>query len=485
MAHTVLLYPRTGSRRPQDQILPLSLVYIAAPLLHNGHKVTIIDQRLFEDWRERLDKALAEPGTCAAGISTMTGPQITHALEMAAHIRSRAPEMPLVWGGVHPTLLPEQTLASPFVDIVAMGEGEACFPALIDALAANDSWQNLPGLCYMRGGKAVRNPLPPRPDLETLPPPPYELVDLDAYRIRPLRAAGPSLPVVTSRGCAYHCAYCYGGEFHDSQWRGLPAEAAVELMARVVRDFRGEGLFLLDDNFFQDIERVHQIFKTLVEKGPNVPVYNANCRANLLYFMEDEDLALMRKAGVEQIFIGVESGSPEVLRDMRKGISPGQVIAVNLRLREHGISPVFSFMAGLPGETPEDIGMTLDLMMRLKRDNPGAKMYKMGLFVPFPGTDYCRRCSESGSRLPERLEDWGRYDYDHANIDYLSPEFRAYLERVSELSGFIDVDGKISGLAAPLVRAYAAVARWRCSNRRFGWMPEMRLIRRARARQRG
>jgi anaerobic magnesium-protoporphyrin IX monomethyl ester cyclase len=484
MAHVVLLYPHHGRNREQDHILPLSLLHLAAPLVAHGHDATIIDQRVDPDWRATLARALARPQTVAVGISTMTGPQIAYGLEMAAAVRDSAPGLAIVWGGVHPSLLPDQTARHPLVDVVVVGEGETPFTTLIDAIAESRDWRALPGLCYADGGRVVQNPLPDPPDLDSAPPLPYQLFDLDKYRVTPLRSSRPSLPLSTSRGCRFRCAYCYNTQFSLRKWRGMSPGRVLAEIRRLGGECDSQGVFLLDDNFFQDIERARQIMKLIVDARLGTKIYNANCRVDALSRMTPGDLALMAGAGIEQLFIGVESGSPAVLKAMLKDITVEQVLAVNEKLRDTRVMPVYSFMAGLPGETRQDVEMTLDLMMRLKDTNPRARFYKLALYTPFPGTALFDQCIAMGNVFPRRLEDWAAYDYDHINLTWLNDGFRRFLDDVSQLSGFLDVTDKVTGPLAIAAKAYSKVAAIRCRQRWFGWMPEIALIRLMRSRHR-
>ncbi|MEW6605997.1 MAG: radical SAM protein [bacterium] len=426
MGHIVLLFPHTGYNKPSEQILPLGLLYVSAPLVQKGHSVTIIDQRKEAGWRDALRRAVSKPQTLAVGITTMTGPQIEHAMEIAQAVRKMAPELPIVWGGVHPSLLPEQIVQSEMVDIACVGEGEISFSELIKALEERKEWSNVPGICYRKNGKIVSTNSPPLYDLEQLPPLPYDLLDLSSYQTQPLRIKRASLPVITSRGCRFRCAYCYNTKFYQCSWRGMSPEKVMEQITTLVKNYNAGGIFLLDDNFFGSRHRVEQIFKMLIESGLGVHIYNANCRVDFLHRSSSEFLQLMRRAGVEQIFVGVESGSDRVLNSIYKDIKVEQVLEINRNLRDAGIIPVYSFMAGLPGETRLEVEQTLELMVRLREENPQAKLYKLSLFVPMPGTDLFERCKEMGNEFPQRLEDWSNYDYDHVNLTYLSDEHRKF-----------------------------------------------------------
>jgi anaerobic magnesium-protoporphyrin IX monomethyl ester cyclase len=479
--HVVLLHPEPGPKDTEHQILPLGVLHVAAPLVEDGWRVTALDQRKDPDWRATVRQLATDPDTVCVGISTMTGPQIGHALEMAEVVREAAPDVPLVWGGVHPSLLPEQTAEHPLVDIVAAGEGETIFPPLVEALSEGRDWRDLPGLCYRDDqGEVVRNPDGGIPELDDIPRLPYELFDLEKYKVSALRS-GPSLPLVTSRGCRFRCAYCYIQDFFSRKWRGLSVRRTLDEFHRLVDEYDAAGVFLLDDFFFQDRKRAQGILQGLIDEKIEVDLYNANCRADFLYRSDDAFLELMRDAGIKTLFVGTEAGSDETLKLMLKDINTEQVLEVNRRLAKVGIRAVYSFMAGMPDESEENVMETLAFMAQLKAENPGAMLYSVNLFVPFPGTHYFKRAEELGCTFPESLAGWGSFDYGQVNLTYLTPEMRKFLERAEGVSAFLDVDGKTGALIAPFVRAYAAIARMRVKARAYSFMPELPFIRAARA----
>ncbi len=114
-------------------IMPLSLIYIATPL-KDLFDIRIIDQRVDKEWRNTLERELRSGRTICAGISSMTGPQISGALEAASIIKKVSPAVPVVWGGVHPSLAPEQTIKDDRVDMIVLGDGEEPFRELVDAV---------------------------------------------------------------------------------------------------------------------------------------------------------------------------------------------------------------------------------------------------------------------------------------------------------------------------------------------------------------
>ncbi len=172
MADVVLVYPRTRwDIRNLTTRLPLSVLYIATYLRRHGVAVEIVDQRVDDGWEARLRALLAERPAWV-GISSMTGKQIRWGLAAARVVREAAPTVPLVWGGVHPSILPEQTLGHPLVDLVAVGDGEELALELTAALKGPGpaDLSKIAGLAWKRGGRPVVNPPRDPVSMDELPP---------------------------------------------------------------------------------------------------------------------------------------------------------------------------------------------------------------------------------------------------------------------------------------------------------------------------
>src|SRR5208283_4124769 len=146
----LLVFP--GKFKTPDPLVPLSLLYLAASLQEEGFTVRILDMRL-EDYSH-----LEIGNPVFVGISCVSGLQIKYALEFARYVRMHAPSSPIVWGGVHPTLLPEQTASNVYVDIVVRGEGELIIKDLANALALNEPLDNVAGITYNLNGLTKNNP---------------------------------------------------------------------------------------------------------------------------------------------------------------------------------------------------------------------------------------------------------------------------------------------------------------------------------------
>ena len=222
----LLVFP--GRFKAPDPQVPLQLLHVAGALQRAGYRPRIFDMRL-SDYR-----TLSVGDPVFVGLTCMSGPQIRYALEFAARVRAEHPRVPIVWGGVHPTLLPEQTAASPAVDVVVRGEAETVVGPLADRLAADASLADVKGITYELDGAVVSTPDAELVDLDSIQVElPYELLELAGY---PTLQAG-RVHLQTSRGCPSRCGFCYNTGFNKRRWRGKSPERVVAEMQRLLRRF--------------------------------------------------------------------------------------------------------------------------------------------------------------------------------------------------------------------------------------------------------
>jgi radical SAM superfamily enzyme YgiQ (UPF0313 family) len=457
---------------------PLSLIYIATPL-EKKFKIKIIDQRHDKEWQVTLKNELMSDRIICVGISTMTGPQIQGAIEAARFIRQFSPLTPIVWGGVHPSLLPEETIMNEFVDIIVIGDGEETFMDLVAAIQQGKDKKEVKGIIYKDGDAIVRTlhrgPFPIY-KLDNLA---YALVDIDRYKLPETLINGKTLPIITSRGCPYQCAFCYNTHFSRRRWSALSPEQTVSLITDLVSRHQIKNLFLLDDNFFVDLERVRRICELLIENHLSVGIYNANCRVDTLAKMDNEFLKLIKQVGFHQIYVGVESGSNGVLNGIKKDITVEQVLDVNTRLKNVNVKPFYSFMAGFPFETIEDIKKTVLLMSRLLEENPNAIVLKLQLFTPYPGTELFRYVSNLGMKFPKSLEEWSTYHFDRINYNGFSAEHKRFLEDMQFYTSFLDQ--KVFVEHKPFLKfisnLYSKILKFRLAHRLYSFRFELYPLR--------
>lgn len=397
----LLVFPATESVDEKAQ-LPWSLLFLAAPLVAAGVRVRILDQRVTPDWREELEELMARsPGLLCAGISCFLGPQIRPALDVAAHLKSRWPALPIAWGGAFPSLLVEETLRSGLADFVVRGEGEETFLELVRALGEGRAPGPLAGLSTLAAGSVVHGPERGHVDLDALPPIPYELVSLRRYAAY---RSGIQWALYTSRGCPHGCRFCAISLLASRRWRAMGASRVLDEVRRL-HDLGARDVAFCEDNFFVDRRRVRAIAEGLVAMG--LPLtWSASCRVDGILALTSDDLSLLYSSGLRHLHVGAESGSDRVLKLLGKKIGRDHILAANRVCRDAGIVPEYIFMTGFPSETDGERGETLSLIDRLREENPDAWFWRLNHYVPYPGTPLFDEAVASGFVPPASLADW-------------------------------------------------------------------------------
>jgi radical SAM superfamily enzyme YgiQ (UPF0313 family) len=216
MNDVVLFQPKIGS---MDSIrskpaIPLSLLSIASFLKNRGYHVKIIDQRINPKWEKSLNKEFKK-SVIAFGTTCLTGEPILHSL-IASKI-AKENSIPVIWGGVHPSLLPHQTLENENIDVIVKGEGEETFFELIQALERNRPLNKVSGIFFKNNSSIKKTKERSFINLDTLPPIDYKIIDINEYL--PKYKGKSSLYMESSRGCTFNCAYCYNTVFNKKCWR--------------------------------------------------------------------------------------------------------------------------------------------------------------------------------------------------------------------------------------------------------------------------
>ena len=397
----LLLYPATESE--QLVLVPLSMLYVAAPLVEDGIEVEIVDQRLERDFFDTVRKRIG-PDLICIGISCITGPQIEQTIRIAQFVR-KLTDAPIVLGGPHATLFPDQTLQSKWVDYIVVGRGEAPFLNLVRALKKKAAVNGIARVGSQANGKIVVNRgSVDEIDVRKIP---YFLV---------LRYGNPmTIPIITSYGCRYRCSFCVERTLHP-RYHEVPIRDVSVMLAEALR-LGPQFINFIDDNFMLNKNRVIELFSWCRE---NTLDFRWVCtgRVDNVLRLTDDELRFLKRRGLFAVYFGIESGSPRILELIRKGITPEMVLELNSRLKKEGIIPHYSFMAGFPTETRAEFQKTIGIISRLRQDNPQAVVWKINTYTPYPGTDLYDLAVENGFNAPDTFEGW-------ENVYFYSKEYAA------------------------------------------------------------
>lgn len=431
-----MIFPKTGEDVGGSITPPFSILAASSYANREGYEVKIVDQRIDKNWKKTLSDELKST-PLFVGISCMTGSQIGFALEIAGFLR-KITKAPLVWGGIHPTITPLQTLQDKHVDIVAIGEGEETVRDLANALKEKKTLKNVKGIAYRENnGKIIQNPLRDFLDVNKLPDTPWELINAEDYISSSLYiSSGKRMMDIgeTSRGCPYNCAFCCSSKVKKRIWRPMSSSKAVNLIVTTVKKFKLDSIWLRDDNFYVDLKRAEEIFKGIIKADLNIKWYTAGTRIDTFNSMKPDFLKLMIKSGCDALKFGAESGCDRVLESIHKSQTKEGVLAANRKAKEFGIISSYSFMGGFPTETKEELMETIDLMIKLKKENPKAIIESLCMFTPHPKTELFEVALEHGLKPPTNLSDWASWSYyGKAQMTWLTEKEKTFLTNASDI----------------------------------------------------
>ena len=368
----VLVNPPQLTRYPQP---PMGLSLIAAVLEKEGYQVSVLDANASRLKLEDIVPYAA--GADIVGLTAMT-PTINAAISIAQQLKLANPDLVIILGGAHGTLLPEETLAgAPQVDVVVRGEGEETIIDLLRALENKQPLDDVPGISYRKDSETVSTlERSTNIDLDSLPFLAYHLLPWQRYKPHPPHGrALPFAAVITSRGCPYKCSFC--SKVFGSKFRGQSPERVVEEVAYYRERFGVKELAFYDDVFTLNKKRAYTIAEGIMKRGLKI-CWTCETRVNLV---DKELLHHMKQAGCYAIAYGIESASPEILDALNKGITLEQVEEAVRLTQEVGLQTIGYFMIGSPGEDADTIAKTIKFAKGLNLD-----FAQFAITTPFPGT---------------------------------------------------------------------------------------------------
>ena len=340
-------------------------------------------------------------------------------------VRELCPDLPILFGGWHPSLMSGQTLSEDFVDIVVRHQGEATLVEILRRLDAGQSLDLVAGCWFKRDGRIVENPDRPAIRLADLPRPAYDLIDFDAYE----RASGErKLPYATSIGCPYACSYCTDMVFYNRRFNAYGAGDVAEELAELAKRHRLTEVALVDSNFLVDVHRAVAIAQGILDSGARFR-WTFQASTDLLCRMSDDEVKLMAAAGLKHIGFGTESASPEVLKHMNKAHqSIPDMYEAAAKCGRAGIRTTFNLIFGYPGEGERERNETLRVMGEIAERYPNVN-FSPNIFTPYPGIPIWPQLREMGVPEPGTLAGWADVDLGRTKLPWLQGRTFARLER--------------------------------------------------------
>ena len=382
----------------ESPLPPLSLSYLASVLIQEGIEVRILDYLVTQYNPRKLRRELEEyrPQLVGATCVTLNYPIARRMLKVC---KDFDPHIFTVIGGPHVTFALEETLLrSPWIDAIVIGEGERTLVELTRVVEAGKDIHHVAGIAFADGDTVVRTTPQTRiEDIDQLPLPARQFLPMARYR-----ALGTPCTLVTSRGCPYSCIFCSGRRMFGPKVRFRDSGLVVDEIEQLHRDFGFLKINIVDDTFTLNHHHTRAVCEEMLRRKLNIK-WSVFARVDRI----SEELAqLMNRAGCEWMLFGVESADEEILKTIKKGITPDDVRHGVKIASEAGINVFNSFILGLPGETRDTAHKSLAFGDELYHKY-GAK-YGFHMLAPLPGTEVYERAKDYGIRILSR--NWARYN---------------------------------------------------------------------------
>lgn len=413
---------------------PLGLMYIASVLDRAGYDVDILNAVLTDatvriggdgtkqygmPWSS-IREELKKRKPAVVGITNPFTAQLDNAARVSNIVKEIDPDIPVIVGGPHASVMPKQLLqGNGSYDVVAVGEGEYTFLDLLRYFEGKKDIGEIDGIAYRRNGNIILNPKRNFiMNLDELPFPAYHLVDMEKYLnlgkiwYRGSKAQRKELPMVTSRGCPFNCVFCAIHLHMGKTWRPHSKEYVVRHIDYVVNEYGVQHIHFEDDNLTLSNSRFEGILDMIIKRGIKFTWDTPNgVRADAL---TPTLIKKMKTAGCIGLTVSAESGDQSILDNIiDKHLRLDDVVKAAKMCKEMNLRLSSYYVIGLPGEKEENIKRTVDfaLMLRKKYDVNISIQYA----TPFYGTRLYNICVEKGyltqqltpRALSESPQHWG------------------------------------------------------------------------------
>ena len=392
--------------------IPNSILQVGASV-HANYEVIFVDGNLEKDPWKSIKNYIAQKNIQYFGVTVMPGPQLKQAIPISKKVKETFPDVKVIWGGYFATNQHPVVLNSGYVDYVVDGPGDRAFPSLLDVLESGDDPSKIKNLIYLKEGKIFKTFKEELLNQDELPQLPYEYFNrfysIEGY-LQKTFMGNKTMAYHSSLGCPFTCSFCAVVPIYNARWKGKSAQNIYKDIKWLKENYGLDSVEFHDNNFFTSRKRVVE-FSKLVHKE-NIKWWGEG-RIDTINKYSDEDLQLMKEAGCEMIFLGAETGSDEVLKQMDKGGTQtgAQIREFAARLKRFGIIPEYSFVLGMPGDNEEKVMKQIDediaFIKEIKELNQDTEII-IYLYSPVPteGSELYEHMIKEGSAFNAQLEDW-------------------------------------------------------------------------------
>jgi len=427
----ILFNPRSANSKHR---IPNSILQIGASI-DGKYDYVFVDANLEHDAWAKLQDYLSTGEFKYFGCTVMPGQQLKQAIPFTKKIREEFPGVINIWGGYFPSNQYKTILNSGFVDFIINGPGDKAFPSLIHALENGSDLQKINNLIFKKDNEIVFTQKEDLIDQDLLPPLPYKKLN-EFYPVKNYLGktflGNRTAAYHSSVGCPFTCSFCAVVPIYEARWKGKSAKRIYDDIKLLKEEYGSDSVEFHDNNFFVSEKRTVE-FSNLI-KNENINWWGEG-RIDTADKYSDASIAAMREAGCRMIFFGAETGNDEILKQMDKGgtQSGEQIKRFAARMKKFDIIPEYSFVLGLPAETPEKVMQQIDediaFIKEIKEINPDTEII-IYVYSPVPteGSELFEAVQKAGFNFPQKLEDWLNPEWEKFDLrknpltPWLTPE---------------------------------------------------------------
>ena len=378
VAHAFGVYPHLG------------VLYLSSYLSQQNINTVVIDTNVEDGTIAHVVEKIKKINPSVIGISSMTF-TFLYALNLAKEIRKHM-ATPIVMGGNHVSLYPQETLTHSCIDLVVIGEGEIPFSRVVNQMLQDGNFdltkmKDIPGLAFRNADQSIC--ITPKQialkDIDSLPAPDLKKIDISKYY--GCNLPRPHFIIMTSRGCPAHCSFCSQGYWQNC-YREHSAERVVDEIERLINEYHAKAIDFFDSTFGINRRRLREIVRLVKER-------NLHFQCGILTrvsHIDDEFLDLMETLNCQTIAYGIESGDETILKKMNKNITLAQIKRATALTKKRKMNSVGFFLVGYPGETEKEIRNTIRLLKTIDLN-----FFLSNIVIPYPGSPLYQELIEDGT----------------------------------------------------------------------------------------
>lgn len=383
----------------------LSIFYPGAMLEQNGLNVEYFDER-FDKFEKFLSLVKEDP--ICVGISSMTGYQLKGSKKLFEIVKKINPNIYIIFGGVHPSILPEECIKESLIDFVVVGEGEKTLLELVTTLKNKGDLHKVDGIWWKESGNIVENKLREFMDPSEWP---FPMTHKNRKYFK-IAADRNELMYQTARGCPWNCSFCYNKQYNRGTWRQMPLDKFKNELGLFIKEFKFNTIYVNDDNLGSNKERIKIVAEFLHNSGLSWST-GIRCKD-----VNDDIAKILDENGCNELLLGAESGSDRVLKKvLNKGYPNGTEDIRNCArsLSKTKIYGRYNFMSGVPTESIEEIHQSMDLADWIHTVHINS-IFCFDAYAPYPGSRMYKMALETYFDEPENMEEWSKMSLSNETV---------------------------------------------------------------------